>query len=157
MNYVIDSDIDFYKEINSKEFNHDLSFNNQENICLISFEPLEPSHITLDCNHKFNYLHIFKDAYKQKYHINKYKSTILKTNQLKCPYCRNIQETILPYRNIENCDKKIYGINYPKKFCISKNIECSYIFKKGKNVGMKCCKLSDNKFCNLHAKYNNIN
>tara|TARA_Y100000816_G_scaffold287901_1_gene271473 strand:+ start:12 stop:509 length:498 start_codon:yes stop_codon:yes gene_type:complete len=156
MNSNIDNAIDFYKEIQQTDnlTNHNSCYN-QDNICLISFEPLDSSHITLSCNHKFNYQHIFNDAVKQKYHINKYKTSILKTNELRCPYCRNIQNKIIPYRNIENCDKKIYGINYPKKFCMSKNIQCSYIFKKGKNKGMQCSKFSDYTFCNLHNKQNN--
>ena len=44
------------------------SIDNYDNICLISNEPLE-EHITFTCKHKFNYIPIYNEIKKQKYHI----------------------------------------------------------------------------------------
>ena len=39
------------------------SSSSYDNICLISKEPLHPNHITLVCNHKFNYIPIYKEVF----------------------------------------------------------------------------------------------
>ena len=116
---------DFYKEIstiNNTNINIKDTPDNDNNVCLISGENLNDSHISLDCNHKFNYFYIFNEIINQKNNKTKF-SKILKINEMKCPYCRNIQKKILPYKNIKDCDKKIYGVNYPKKYAM-KNNQC---------------------------------
>jgi hypothetical protein len=141
----------FYNEINNiTDLN---STNNTNDICLISGENINDTSITLDCNHKFNYYYIYKDivAQKNNFKKNKYAKAI-KINQIRCPYCRNVQNTILPYKPIEHCTEKIYGVNYPKKYCM-KNSQCPYIFKKGKNKGQQCTKEVLHDFCSLHMKY----
>ena len=40
--------------------------NNDIETCLISGEVLEDNHVKLECNHKFNYKHIYNEVYKQK-------------------------------------------------------------------------------------------
>ena len=98
--------------------------NDDVETCLISGEKLEDNHVKLECNHKFNYKHIYNEVYKQKtqpWHseINK-----VKTTQLKCPYCRNIQTGLLPYR--EGCVKVKY-VNWPPSLMMLPD-ECGYIF-----------------------------
>ena len=102
MNYIIENDIDFFSELN-KELTTDSSDNinnllslNEDTICLITREPLTDNYITLECNHKFNYLPLYNEVSNQK--INTYlETTYLKINQIKCPYCRNITNNLLPY------------------------------------------------------------
>ena len=151
----------FYNEINNIDSNDNNNSNGNNNsndnvesdICLISGEKIDDTSITLDCNHKFNYYYIYKDIVAQKNNVkqNKYAKEI-KIYQIKCPYCRNIQNTILPYRQIDYCNEKIYGVNYPKKYCM-KNSQCVYIFKRGKNKGLRCTKEAVNQFCSSHMKY----
>ena len=64
MNYIIEDDIDFFKELNE-----DLKIDkvSDENVCLISNLPLTDNYITLKCNHKFNLLPLFNEVCKQKY------------------------------------------------------------------------------------------
>lgn len=69
-----------------------------DNICLISKEKLHPNHITLKCNHKFNYIHIYKEVLYQKTKSNPiYEVTKLQSYQIKCPYCRTITNKLLPF------------------------------------------------------------
>jgi hypothetical protein len=85
-----------------------------DDICLISKEKLHPNHITLECKHKFNYIHIYKEVLYQKTKSNTlYEVTKLQPHQIKCPYCRTITNKLLPY------------IPYPSVH-IAKNIHSSY-------------------------------
>jgi hypothetical protein len=71
---------------------------NNANICLITKEKLEPNHITLSCNHKFNYVPLYNEVVNQKNKQNNmYEITKLSANQIKCPYCRVITNKLLPY------------------------------------------------------------
>ena len=79
------------------------SIDNFDNICLISNEPLEKDHITFTCKHKFNYIPIFNEIIRQKHHIIHRKYNNLEVQkltkfQMKCPYCRKIQNGILPLK-----------------------------------------------------------
>ena len=116
--------------------------------CLISGEPLEENFVTLECSHKFNYKDIYNEVHKQKtqpWHseINK-----VKTTQLKCPYCRNIQTGLLPYRD-GYC--KVKYVNWPPSLMMLPD-ECSYIFASGKRKGQGCGKKCSGKYCLSHEK-----
>ena len=92
MNYIIENNIDFYKELNTNNSIDDLS-----NICLLTHQPLEQNYIKLECNHTFNYIPIYKEICRQKYSKNNYLETCyLSINEIKCPYCRNINSKLLP-------------------------------------------------------------
>ena len=130
-----------YEALNKKE-------NNKTNVCLISNESLTSSHITLECKHSFNYMSILKEIKKQKLHHNNLEVNRLKKNQIKCPYCRNIQNGILPYR--DGCNKYDY-VNWPEKLAF-KPFKCDYIFLSGKKKGEKCLKGCSNKYCLQHKK-----
>jgi hypothetical protein len=50
--YIIDSDIDFYKEL----LNDDCEFAVDNSCCILTGLPLTRNYIILDCSHTFNYL-----------------------------------------------------------------------------------------------------
>ena len=153
MNYIIDNSIDFYKEINLIE-----ETNSDNNICLLSGEPLKENNITLNCNHKFNYLPLYYEICQQKkYKYNSLEVTRLSINQIKCPYCRNITNKLLPFIIDENVELK-NGINSPSKYCLQINT-CDWIFKNGKNKANKCnCSsfiFNEKNLCLKHHKISN--
>ena len=134
--------------LNELNVNNDLNDNKDDNLCLISNEKLDDSQIELLCGHKFNYLHIYKEVIKQKNCCNSLNIINLKKNQIQCPYCRSIQNSILPFKPYPDI-KRIYGINSPKDWEMLLD-KCTYIFKSGKNKGKYCEKLCNGKFCNKH-------
>jgi hypothetical protein len=168
MKYTVEGDIDFYKEIAEKE--EDTS--RDETTCLISYQPLTKNSIKLICGHQFNYLPLYTEVCNQKKKINgiSLETTLLKLNQMKCPYCRIKIDTILPFIAIydENGNKlinRVYGVNVPERFCM-KNIACEWIYKQGKQAGEPCQKnanyiKNDNveqAYCNTHwQKINKVN
>ena len=139
--YIIEGDLDFKTAMNS-----DLT--DDEETCLISQELLTKSHIKLPCGHKFNYMPLYNELYKQK-QKNHYETCNLKVNQVKCPYCRKVYDNILPYIQSE-CIEKTHGVNYPFKYCMKNEIECDWS-QKNKT---KCCKeaqfINDASYCKLH-------
>lgn len=140
--------ISFNEELMKMLNDNDNKNEDFENKCLISGEELEDNFITLECNHKFNYKHIYNEVHKQKtepWHseVNKVKNT-----QLKCPYCRNIQTGILPYR--ESCLKVKY-VNWPPSLMMLPD-KCIYTFSSGKRKGLSCGKKCNGKYCLSHTK-----
>jgi hypothetical protein len=108
MDYKIDGNIDFYKELQNMDPEDNIQ-NNQ--ICLISREPLYGRYVSLECGHSFNYLPLFKDIYnhKKKFNFKEGKDSQLKINQIRCPYCRHIQNSVMPYYSEFNVEQ--HGIN----------------------------------------------
>uniref|UniRef100_A0A6C0EWY0 Uncharacterized protein n=1 Tax=viral metagenome TaxID=1070528 RepID=A0A6C0EWY0_9ZZZZ len=99
------------------------------NYCLISKEKLHPNHITLTCNHKFNYIPIYKEVIYQKNKINTlYEITKLSSYQIKCPYCRSITNNLLPYIPYPSV-KIIKNVNSPEYDCMNAT-KCSQIIKQ---------------------------
>ncbi len=143
------SDMEGLKELFFKEVNDDICNDNNDKICCISGEQLEDNHITLLCKHKYNYFSIFNEVNNQKNNsdCNIY-SKYLKPSELRCPYCRNVQVGILPYRNEYS---KIYGVNYPDSL-VMKLDTCKYIFKSGINKDNMCSKPCYEKYCKQHLK-----
>ena len=141
------------KILTTAEFNEQLfedlckDDGDEDNICLISGNPLEENSITLACSHTFNYDPIFEVAKRQK-NFSKLETCKLKKYQLKCPYCRTVQNGILPYRENYN---KLDGINWPA-IRVGKNKKCSAIIKSGKRKGEKCGKSCCSLYCNRHNK-----
>ena len=70
MNYSIEGNIDFYKELLESVCETTLddkkNEKQEEDLCLITQQPLEEHFIVLDCNHKFNYLPLFHEVKRQK-------------------------------------------------------------------------------------------
>jgi hypothetical protein len=158
MNYEIEDNLNFYTLLNSsnKDLENDILNNN---LCLISYEKITDNSITLDCKHSFNYFPLYQEIYNQKRNFNKYFDiNKLKINEFKCPYCRNINDKLIPYIPYKNV-KKISGVNYPENLCIKNKHTCSWVFKSGKNKGCICNANSyifeGNNYCYTH--HNKIN
>lgn len=124
--------------------------NNEKERCLISNELLITNHITLKCNHKFNFIELYNEVVEQK--TKKIlDNSKLKLNEMKCPYCRSITDNILPYfKYYEN--KQIRGVNHPPDLSM-KLYECTYIDKSLKVCGKNACITKHGNFCNNHMKY----
>ena len=119
--------------------------------CLISNEVLQPNAITLECNHKFNYIELYNEVVEQK--TKKIlDNSKLKLNEIKCPYCRAISKNLLPYFKYYNT-KPIKGVDYPPDLSIKLN-QCHYIEKNSELCGKNACITKFGNFCNNHIKYN---
>lgn len=117
--YNIEGNINFYDELFKSL---DADSDDETNLCQITGFPLDSKSVTLECNHKFNYEPLYKEICRQKYQFFTYDyHTLNKKDQIKvkesnldyfikCPYCRNIQFTILPYYEELKLKPK-YGIN----------------------------------------------
>jgi len=113
--YNIEGGIDFflelYKSLDIEE--NDQKTEEDNNVCLITNQQLEDKFVKLDCGHKFNYIPLLNDIknHKQKFNHMEGGNTKLKTNEIRCPYCRNKQVGVLPYYE-ELEAKKINGVNF---------------------------------------------
>jgi hypothetical protein len=119
LKYNVEGNINFYESL-YKSLDDDSD--NEENLCQITGLPLDSKAITLECNHKFNYGALYTEICKQRFIFKTYDYIKLSHKEqkflsdsnkdyfIKCPYCRNIQFTILPYYEEIGLDKK-YGIN----------------------------------------------
>lgn len=130
-----------------------------ENVCLITGETLLNDHITLPCNHKFNYDSIFKEVYKQKRQFlpngsnNYYEIDKVKKYQIKCPYCRTKYDGLLPPPpDLNNPNyKQVLFVNFPYSKCIMLD-KCKYTFISGKNKGNYCSKSCNGEYCPFHKR-----
>lgn len=117
--YTMEGNINFQEELYKLL---DEESENEDELCQITGLPLKDKFVTLECNHHFNYDAVYKEIYKQKYEFRTYDVNALSKKDLqkfrdskldyfiRCPYCRNIQFTVLPYYQ-ELGLKEIYGIN----------------------------------------------
>lgn len=117
--YTIEGNINFKDEL-YKLLDEDSE--NEDELCQITGLPLKDKYVVLECKHHFNYDALYKEIYKQKYEFKTYSpNNLTKTDYnkllnskldyfIRCPYCRNIQFTILPYYEDLGL-KEIYGIN----------------------------------------------
>lgn len=113
--YNIEGGIDFFAEL-YKSLDIEENFqkiNEDNNICLITNEPLTENSVTMGCGHKFNYIPLYFDVknHKQKFNVLEGSSTRLNNDEIRCPYCRTKQQGLLPY--YENLGlEKLHGVNY---------------------------------------------
>jgi hypothetical protein len=108
--YLIEGNISFYEELyNSLDKKEEEDKNNDSNYCLISQQPLVENYVTMCCGHKFNYQPLFYDILNHKKKYNSMERNHLKSSDIRCPYCRNVQKKLLPY--IEGYPK-VHGVNY---------------------------------------------
>ena len=125
-------------------FNSDIC-NKSCSICIEKYNP-EDTVIKLSCNHSFNYEAILYDTiYQKKY--NKLETNRIKKYQIKCPYCRNIQNGLLFWKKPYD---KINNINWPPSKWYKSNI-CKFIPKKGKNKNIRCAYKCINNYCKKHS------
>jgi len=146
MNYIIENNVNFYDELNKELLEESIN----DNICLLTHVPLEQNPITLECNHKFNYIPLYNEVCNQK-KDSYLETTHLLLNQIKCPYCRSITNKLLPYVKHKDVTYK-RGVNYPLKYGM-KLYSCKWM-KYGKNKQELCNKaayISDHGiFCSTH-------
>ena len=121
LKYTIEGNIDFNQEL-GKLLEEDSENENDDDVCQITGMPLNDKYIRLECNHHFNYKPLYNEIYKQKMVFKTYAPSMLSDVEMakvrnsnvnyfiKCPYCRNLQFTVLPYYE-EMGLAKIYGIN----------------------------------------------
>ena len=125
----------------------------KESLCEITNSTLEDNYIQLSCGHKFNYIPLYNEIKYQK--TNKYSLsydfTKLSINQIKCPYCRDITNNILPYFNYYNLPI-IKGVNYPQKYSMKIN-SCQHCLKTtNKLCNNSACITPNGIFCNKHYR-----
>lgn len=151
MQAIKDYTNDFFKELN-EQLSDDKC--NDENLCLISKEPLEENFVKLPCSHSFNYKPLYNEICCQKKKNQPLEVVQLKIREIKCPYCRTVINGLLPYRSMNGVFKK-YGVNYPAKYSLPL-YKCKWKYKTGKNKGKMCLKptmLTNNLcYCNNHLK-----
>jgi len=153
--YEIEGNLNFYDEL-KKSLSHDNddSLHNSQ-CCLITNLPLTEYFVTLECNHSFNYIPLYNDAVNCKFKFNKMDRCSLKSTQIRCPYCRRVQNNLLPY--YENVSAKTYGVNFVDENVIIYegyqygdcffNTDDDYVCKS------KCVKLLDSTsktYCDTH-------
>ena len=150
--------MNFYEQL-FKSISETDETNDQEdnNVCLITNETLEEDYITLDCGHKFNYVSIYNEVYQQKYKMSSTEVQNVNRFSIKCPYCREIQNSLLPpppdtHKNLE----KTKFVNFPLHSCMRPYL-CSYVFKTGKKKGTKCSIPSFCDHCTRHIRYKKHN
>ena len=134
---------DFFNELYSQMCNETINNSDFDKKCLITGDILENKYITLLCGHTFNYSSILKEVERQKYSVPKTEVQRLKKHELKCPYCRNIQNGILP---LFDGYEKIKYVNYPKTYSM-KGEKCKYTFRYGKRKGQYCNKPCYDTYC----------
>ena len=113
--YNIEGGIDFFTELYKSL---DIDENEQKtdednNLCLITNHPLTTNFFQMSCGHKFNYIPLYYDIKNHKQKFNGFESSHCRLNQdeIRCPYCRNKQNGVLPYYEDLGLEK-LHGINY---------------------------------------------
>ena len=129
--YKIEGGVDFFAELYKSLDQDDVEENN---MCLITNKPLVDKYVELTCGHKFNYIPLYKDIYNHKKKFNYMEATngTLKSNEIRCPYCRQKQVGLLPY--YENIGvKKTGGVNFIDETVTTYNSpfvgKCEYVTK----------------------------
>jgi len=143
--------IDFYAELYSSLDNEEES---NKMVCLITDEVLTENHVELECGHKFNYVPLFNDIKNHKGKFNSLEANYVKINEIRCPYCRARQKTLLPYYP-ELGLPKIVGVNKeqtlspPRVYIIG---SCQY--EGCINTHIHVCKFErdEKTYCFLHYK-----
>ena len=120
--YIIEGNINFYDELYKSLDDSDKE--DEPELCQISGTKLTDRFVTLECGHKFNYQPLCKEIYNQKYVYrtytfeqldNKNKQKFINSGKnyyIRCPYCREIQFTILPYYADTTFQyREVYGVN----------------------------------------------
>ena len=152
--YSIEGGIDFYAELHQQQPQPQDESQPQPNpqpqeeqcasinsvadetkVCLLSKMPLEYGHITLPCNHVFNFMPLYNEVLSQKTNPELLKNvyhTQLSYRHIKCPYCRVIHaNALLPY--IVG-GKRVHGVNGPSTLCMAAPFKCQHSVMVSKTV-----------------------
>lgn len=138
MNIVLEGNINFYDELNKIDDDED---DEGDDVCLLTNLPLDKNSIKLPCNHEFNFFPLYKEVVLQKtYSPTSYlNNDKLMFNEIKCPYCRQKFDFLLPHVRVNKEIRFISGVNTPEKMCMNYHT-CKYTFKNGKNKDNVCSK-----------------
>jgi len=153
--YIIEGNIDFYEELyksigqepkepkESKEIKEGIEQSNEDtqelNLCLISNMQLTENFVKMECGHKFNYIPLYNDILNHKKKFNIMEHQALKNIEIRCPYCRKVQQELLPYHKYPGV-KEVHGVNYFDPNIIIKN-QCA------------CCAHTNMKFITGKCEY----
>ena len=148
---------DFLKMLNYDSDNDsDNTDSNEDNKCLISRDLLDTTKVTLPCKHSFNYVPLYKEVFNQKKKLTVTEVVRLRYNQIKCPYCRQKMNNLLPHVRLNKEMCFISGVNTPEKMCMDFHT-CNYLFKSGKNKDNCCPKPAyfdvEGCYCSTHHAY----
>jgi hypothetical protein len=174
-NYIIENGgLNFYEEL-YKSLDQPTETIDDVDQCLITSSPLTENWVQLECNHKFNYVPLYHDILNHKKTFNRLERRVLKAGEIRCPYCRNIQSTLLPYYEMIGINQ-VHGVN-----CFDESQEklhkvniddyvkgkCAYItnytsigkdgteivkMSKCTNINVKLLELDEKTYC-MHHKY----
>jgi hypothetical protein len=121
---------------------------------LITNSPLDEDCVVLSCNHKFNYDAIYNDVASHKKKYNSMEKRMIKSNELRCPYCRSVQTQLLPTKEGY---KNVHGVNFfdPEQDTIDKSHGYNSDYVHGKCNYVKNCLVTGihTKCGNKHVKY----
>jgi hypothetical protein len=113
--YNIEGGIDFFSELYKSLEDEENKFKTEDdnNLCLITNQPLTDKFVKMECGHKFNYIPLFNDLvnHKKKFNNMEGTATHLKNNEIRCPYCRKKTAEVLPYYEDLGL-AKVNGVNY---------------------------------------------
>ena len=147
--YILPEGFDFESALGSIEDSAD-----ETDVCLITQEPLSRPFVTLSCGHKFNYAAIYYEVLQQKKTRseggNVLETTRLLSHQMKCPYCRHIENNILPYFPGLGIPKTRL-VNSPNRWSLQ-NDKCKAIIKSGKRRGIECGNPCHGDLCVIHIQ-----
>ena len=127
--YDVEGGIDFFSQL-KQSLNHEDQDNSDELVCLISNEPLTNTFVTMLCGHKFNYLPLYHDLVNHKKKYNNMENSVgkLGVNQIRCPYCRQKQTTLLEFYEDLGLPK-VNGVNwYNPNSKHNGQCQCEYLF-----------------------------
>lgn len=149
--YIIEGNIDFYEELyksigqkeEPKETKKGTEQSNEDTqepvLCLISNMPLTENFVKMECGHKFNYIPLYNDILNHKKKFNIMEHQALKNIEIRCPYCRKVQQELLPYHKYPGV-KEVHGVNYFDPSVVLKN-QCA------------CCNHNNMKFITGKCEY----
>lgn len=153
MKIIIENNINFKNLLQNLEDSDD---ENDESRCKISQNKLDKNKITLECGHSFNFITLYNELLNQKDIIINMDTNKPNYGQIKCPYCRQMNNSLLPHVRLTNEMKFITGINSPENLCMS-FFNCNHKLKSGPNKGMNCPNngfyIDEVCFCRKHHSY----
>ena len=157
-----DCENDFFNKLKCMtQCNESIENVNIDTCCLLTKEALNDIHVTLNCGHKFNYIPLYKEVVIQKTSAGImttngfYNSCTLRLNEMKCPYCRRVQDKLLPFFNYDDI-KRLRGVNGPESLCMKARM-CEHIETSNKRKKKNTKKeMSDSCECNAIHVVNGV-
>jgi len=154
MSYIVEDNLNFFSMLHQENIEEEKD--NSVKVCYISGQPLLEDAIHLDCKHSFNYEPLFNDIYEHKKKSNMNEINHVDIKSIRCPYCRQIQNMLLP----PNPSKPpVFGVNYYSDeldySSLNKNLQeipkCDYVGKSGKPCTLRLGKQNqDGFYCLTH-------